>query len=686
MEASAVVTILGKHPNLQSKKEKLEILKQGTFCIHNAWGIGMVTALDPESSRVTIDFENKKGHSMDIAFCVEKLQILEDDNIIVRNIKDRAAVEGEMKNPAEFVKAIISKKPDLSISSIELEQILTRLFADEKSYKNWWKVAKKDLERDPSVGCPKKKNDPYFLRAELKTPESEALEEYMLYRDPKKKIELAEKLHAVAENVDEIAEKLPLIRDELTEAIKKAKGLTQADRLRGIWVRNDFIRDIERKKYVEKPEDKLSPEQAKEIENELEKVEPRSKDILAETREKNEKDGLNILARNLCPAYYERFLDLLTRTYDSEWKDIIIDLLKNSEGRFTNECVNFLIGKDRQQSSKFTGENINLEATAKTKKITDESSCQQLVKAAFQKWLDEQTLHGPVILWIAKNRNSDKHKAMLANLINHKLLSALLSAIDEEALLSDSNRKIALAEALSEDKSLVLDLLAGRVLTADELKKKKISRDERSASDETARDLAQTLLLNQGFEDLTKKSILARFIRYSKEVQSLISSGAKQVERLFVSKWSLQARMEELDDIIKNQQPASKKAIEAARELGDLRENSEYKMAREHDEVLSARRMELERDISMAEPIDFSQVSTDRVNIGSVVTLQDPDGKQHVYTILGAWDSDTDKNIFSYKTPIAQAMMEKTVGDTFETNVEGHKTSYKILKIDRYVP
>ena len=109
-------------------------------------------------------------------------------------------------------------------------------------------------------------------------------------------------------------------------------------------------------------------------------------------------------------------------------------------------------------------------------------------------------------------------------------------------------------------------------------------------------------------------------------------------------------------------------------------------MAREHDEVLSARRMELERDISMAEPIDFSQVSTDRVNIGSVVTLQDPDGKQHVYTILGAWDSDTDKNIFSYKTPIAQAMMEKTVGDTFETNVEGHKTSYKILKIDRYVP
>ena len=96
MEASAVATIVGKHPNLQSKKEKLDILKQGTFGIHNAWGIGMVTALDPESSRVTIDFEDKKGHSMDIAFCVEKLQILEDDNVIVRNIKDRAA---KGKNP-----------------------------------------------------------------------------------------------------------------------------------------------------------------------------------------------------------------------------------------------------------------------------------------------------------------------------------------------------------------------------------------------------------------------------------------------------------------------------------------------------------------------------------------------------------------------------------------------------------
>ncbi|MDA6816033.1 hypothetical protein OSL60_28000, partial [Escherichia coli] len=78
--------------------------------------------------------------------------------------------------------------------------------------------------------------------------------------------------------------------------------------------------------------------------------------------------------------------------------------------------------------------------------------------------------------------------------------------------------RIALADALSDDKDLIRDMLE-------------------SSTADTARDLAQTLLLNQGFEDLTKKSILARIIKVFPSVQSLVatkSSDSKE-KRLLVS-------------------------------------------------------------------------------------------------------------------------------------------------------
>ena len=279
-------------------------------------------------------------------------------------------------------------------------------------------------------------------------------------------------------------------------------------------------------------------------------------------------------------------------------------------------------------------------------------------------------MRGPVILWIVKNRNDSKYSDMLEDLIGEDLLSAMLAAIDDESLQRETiatTARIPLADALSEDKNLVKDML-------------------KDSSAETARDLAQTLLLNQGFEDLTKKSILARFIKLFPSVQSLVASKAESKEsRLIVSPWSLQARREELEDIVKNQLPASKLAIEAARELGDLRENSEYKMAREHDEVLSARRGQLERDIAGAEVFDFNSTPTDKVGIGSIVSLVTNKGEELTCTILGAWDSDTAKNIFSYQTPLAQALLDHKVGDTVETNINGHATLWTIKSISRYI-
>lgn len=670
MNSESIERLISKNPKLRAKRQKLEQMRDGAYCMHGSWGFGRIVSYDDASKKLVIDFEGKPGHKMDPAFCVDKLEVLEDDNLLVRYRTDRENLEKEMKDGGEFVVAYLEKKPDFSASAIELETLFRQLFgyvaenpsipekelaeknkAAEKAYRAWWNKAKESLFRNPRVACPKTKGEPYVLRAkeEEMKPEQEVLREYFLNREPKKKILLAEKLYKTAtdDSVEEIKADLPKIKEELTEAIKKARSLNDADRLHGIWVRNNLVR------YLYPGE-----------EEKVEEIAPRSKDIILAAVERDPKDGLNNLAKNLPSSYLERFLDLLTRIFVEDWRDRIIDLLKYSEGRFTKECVDFLLSWDVSKSSHFV----------KGAEIPDDGkgvTSRQLIKDCLKRWLEEQTLRGPVILWIVKNRNASAYKDILSPLIGEDLLSALLAAVDDEALQRETavtTARIALADALSDDKDLIRDMLE-------------------SSTADTARDLAQTLLLNQGFEDLTKKSILARIIKVFPSVQSLVatkSSDSKE-KRLLVSSWSLQARREELEDIVKNQLPASKAAIEAARELGDLRENSEYKMAREHDEVLSARRGQLERDIAGSEVFDFNSTPSDKVGIGSIVSLVTNKGEELTCTILGAWDSDTAKNIFSYQTPLAQALLDHKVGDTVETNINGHATLWTIKKLARYI-
>lgn len=670
MNPESIDRLIAKNPKLRNKRQKLEQLHDGAYCMHGSWGFGRIVSYDEASKKLIIDFEGKPGHKMDPVFCVDKLEVLDDDNLLVRYRTDRENLEKEMKDSGEFVVSYLEKKPDMSASPIELETLFKQLFgyvaenpsisekelaeknkAAEKAYRSWWNKAKEALFRNPRVACPKAKGESYSLRAkeEEMKPEQEVLREYFLNREPKKKILLAEKLYKTAtdDSVEEIKADLPKIKEELTEAIKKARSLNDADRLHGIWVRNNLVR------YLYPGE-----------EEKVEEIAPRSKDIILAAVERDPKDGLNNLAKNLPSSYLERFLDLLTRIFVEDWRDRIIDLLKYSEGRFTKECVDFLLSWDVSKNSHFV----------KGAEIPDDGkgvTSRQLIKDCLKRWLEEQTLRGPVILWIVKNRNAAAYKDILSPLIGEDLLSALLAAVDDEALQRETvvtTARIALADALSDDKDLIKDMLE-------------------SSTADTARDLAQTLLLNQGFEDLTKKSILARIIKVFPSVQTLVAtkSSDSNEKRLLVSSWSLQARREELEDIVKNQLPASKLAIEAARELGDLRENSEYKMAREHDEVLSARRGQLERDIAGAEVFDFNSTPTDKVGIGSIVSLVTNKGEELTCTILGAWDSDTAKNIFSYQTPLAQALLDHKVGDTVETNINGHATLWTIKSISRYI-
>ncbi|MGC6424827.1 MAG: transcription elongation factor GreA [Lentimonas sp.] len=617
MNKEAIDALIEKNPKLASARTKLEVMSAGNYCLHRSWGFGKIVDYDEAADRIIIDFEEgKDGHAMAPTFCVDKLEILKPDDVLVRSRTEPEVIEEMIKKqPADLICDILKSSDNQAMMASEIERTLARVIGPIK-YKKWWTATKKLLLVDPRVGAPLKKSDPYIYRDEPVKPEEEILEQFHATKNSKEKILLGEKLFALSEDISVIQEELPQILEELTDSIANAKSLRQADRLHGVWVRNNLARDLH---------------------EDVEILEPSSASILDATVDYSE------LAAELPATYFKRYLDLIRRTYPDRWQAMIEDLLRNSAGKFTSECINFML----------------------------EQELNERISYCLNRWLNEQTIKGPLLFWVVKNRHSKKYSDIIEPLVTPRLLAAMFYAIDYEALQNASTRRIPLADLLSDDADLIPDLLE-------------------EANVETARDLAQTLLLNQGFEDLTKKSLFARFIKKFPAIQSLLageaSESASEEDALIVSQESFNRAKVEYEDLISTKIPENKEAIAVAREHGDLKENSEYKMARQDQDILLSRKNELEVDLSRARVTDFEDANTEVVGIGCVVELKEGStDKTDNYSILGAWDSDPDNDILSYKTPLAQQLLGKEKGDTVTTKISGNEETWTILSIKRWL-
>jgi transcription elongation factor GreA len=125
------------------------------------------------------------------------------------------------------------------------------------------------------------------------------------------------------------------------------------------------------------------------------------------------------------------------------------------------------------------------------------------------------------------------------------------------------------------------------------------------------------------------------------------------------------------------------KAIEVAREHGDLSENAEYHAAREKQSFIEGRVLELESVISLADVIDPTKLSGNIVRFGATVKLadEDTDGKS-TFQIVGTYEADIDNGLLSVTSPTARALIGKALGDSVEVTTPGGSKSYEIIKVD----
>ncbi len=137
-------------------------------------------------------------------------------------------------------------------------------------------------------------------------------------------------------------------------------------------------------------------------------------------------------------------------------------------------------------------------------------------------------------------------------------------------------------------------------------------------------------------------------------------------------------RLRDEVDRLKKERPAIVRAIAEARAHGDLSENAEYHAARERQGCVEARIADLESKVGTAEVIDPPS-SGDRVTFGSTVKLEDEDGKETIYQIVGSDEAEPKRGLISVMSPLARTLIGKKVGDSVTAQLPGSKKTFEIL-------
>ncbi len=154
----------------------------------------------------------------------------------------------------------------------------------------------------------------------------------------------------------------------------------------------------------------------------------------------------------------------------------------------------------------------------------------------------------------------------------------------------------------------------------------------------------------------------------------------QQVEPMTIFGYEkLQAEVRDLRDV---KRPQVVKDIETALEHGDLKENAEYHAAKEMQKNIDNRLAELSNILGNSQIVDPSELEHAKVSFGSTVVVEDVDSEEEMtYTIVGGCESNPERGLISFGSPLAKQLLGKEEGDEFKVRLPGGEKELEIIEV-----
>ena len=142
---------------------------------------------------------------------------------------------------------------------------------------------------------------------------------------------------------------------------------------------------------------------------------------------------------------------------------------------------------------------------------------------------------------------------------------------------------------------------------------------------------------------------------------------------------------EEIDYLSTTKREEVAERIKEAREFGDISENSEYDDAKNEQAMLEHRISVLQEKLRRARVIKVTEISTEKVSLGSTVTLKDLDyDEEFTYTIVGSAEADPVNHRLSNESPVGQAILGRKVGETVTVPAPAGSMRYEVVRIEAH--
>lgn len=581
-------------------------LTESGCCIHRSWGFGRIKAVDTVFARFTIDFPNKPGHTMDLAFAAENLKPIPKNHIMARKVTDLEAVKQMAAHHLDLIQLVLNSYGGRATVDQIHQVLVPDVISDD--WRKWWEVARREMKKDGHYVVPVKKTDPIIYQPQETTPENRARADFKAAKGLKARVAIVTEILKIIAELPDRAGMAAEIVAALNTDISSYQRTQPAVALEAIFARDDLRQAAG-----------------------LAAVEGEVTDAQI-WRQDGVKFGALLDA--IPSAKHHRALDSFKQANPDAWQDVLRASINAVSAKLAREFAALLVREGKLD----------------------------LLKETLARLISQHSASSELLLWFGRERNED-----FVDILGPEVFRAMLTAMERDQFAEKRSNR--LRDFIMEDQELIGELTA-------------------SADIDVIKDLTRALQLSPVFDDMDKRSLLARLVKAHPAVQSLVSGEqTRQDSNLMVSWESLERRRVEYEDLVQKKIPANSKEIAVARSYGDLRENHEYKAAKEMQKVLMRRKDELENQLARARGFDFSSARTDAVTMGTIVETTDlATNQRERFTILGAWDSDPDKGIISYLSPVGASLLNHKAGDEVEFELHGAKHRHRIEKIDPWKP
>jgi len=611
--------------------EKHIAFDKGNFVFHRTWGVGRIASI--VGDEIKIDFSKKRSHVMKLKMAVDALQTLSKDHIWVlkatrkkdelREIILKEKEKDTNNNIIWTLKTIIKSFDNCcDMKRIKAELSPDLLTAGE--WATWGSKARDILKSNPDFGISPENSDFFIVRERPVSVTEKLYNEFSAQRNFYDKVS-AIRDYTNNKKADPDSEYFTEMFSWFLSFLRAPKSETESRRNADTANQNAeysvssylLINELSSNKNYTHLKSAVTAGFADVLSN--------VKDIPQFFR--NIKDG----------KLRTEFLDNV-KIYINEWPDIYVKLFPYSQLTTITE---------------------QLEEAGHKEKLS------QLCNDCFDNYRDNRES----IVWLYKNaRGKDWFKG--ANISIEKQLITLIHILDITYRDIDNHKDTTENKKINKQVHNILfkdSELTDFIKNADEDAITRIFAFINGVKDLDPQDKhnLRIIIINKhpGF-------------KFFGDVEKKISIGFMVTLAMYEEQKKQLAYIQEVEI------PKNSKEIEDARLYGDLKENAEYKAAKEKQDNLNYQMTRLKEEIEKAQLFDPKLINASMISFGTKVVLYNETAAKHEeYTILGQWESDSNKNIISYLSPFGNAILYKKEGERFEFAINEERISYLVEKI-----